>query len=97
MPIDRDDPRLMFHPVHDNGKYRGVCMVYRDCSWLICPDRGLIFYQPLGVKRDISLASPQCNSNYDVSVMLRDKLYPCAKIITMSIVIMPYNITQEYI
>jgi len=67
MPIetkttDKFADRWRFLPLKDamDGPNSGFCQIIRNSWWVVCPERGLVFFWSRGER---GLGSPQCNIN----------------------------------
>lgn len=95
--IEPDDPRLVFMPESAVVGANGTCNVMRDKFFCVHPEKGLVFWQ-LNRRRYGQLvgASPQCNTNKDIVISIRDKMYPWAEIKTFPIVLVPIDVSDYF-
>jgi hypothetical protein len=95
MPVEADDPRLVYLAEADVLAANGMVQVIRDSWFSIHPERGLMFWQTEKRRQgQLRGASPQCNSNEDLATMLKGKLYPWAETKFFPLVLLPVNIAD---
>ncbi len=88
------DDRYVFLPMPQAlaGPPHGFVLVYSCRWWLVCPERGLRFYNPMktsGRRRERGLGSPQCNSSRSV---VESFAKPSDEIIYIERVFFPVNL-----
>lgn len=83
MPIDKNDPRIVFKTIEEVSKpMEGMVNTYLNRWWSYDPERGIIFWKP---RKERSLY-PQCNHHEGTSRILTAKMYPWATIIHVPVV-----------
>lgn len=92
MAIEQDDWRLVFMPESDILKASGVCAVLKNRWFAVHPEKGLIFWQPIGTRKgQLHGASPQCNLDRQVGEIVILKQYPWAELKRFDMVFQPTN------
>jgi hypothetical protein len=77
-PINEDDWQFLPVPIALAGPACGFVQVMSQRWWLVCPKRGLQFYNPIdagGRRMTKGFGSPQCNMNLSVVRRLQKKGY----------------------
>lgn len=85
MSVEPADPRLVFMPLDDVLKARGMTETLHDQWWSFDPQRGIIFWMRGG------FLYPQCNSNETISRGLTEKMYPWAEVLRVRLVLVRRN------
>ncbi len=73
--IEKNHPKLFFLDKEKAAiPIDGICNVWINQWWIVCPERGLTFYKqgPDG--------APQCNTDRRVTEMIQKSQYPWATI-----------------
>lgn len=95
MPYAKDDWRLVFMPESEILNGKGICDVLRNRWFAVCPERGLIFWQPEGRRKgQLRGASPQCNGDEIIARRVIVPSFPWADIKRFDVVMLPVNVSD---
>ena len=95
MPYAKDDLRLVFMPESEILNGKGICDVMRGRWFAVCPERGLIFWQPDGRRKgQLRGASPQCNGDHSIALRIISPSFPWAVIKRFDVVMLPVNVSD---
>lgn len=92
MAHEKDDWRIVYMPMDQITSAKGIVNVHRDKWWAVDPEKGLLFWQPLGKRKGKVLgASPQCNSNKSIADLVIKNNFPFAEIVQLPLVMAPID------
>lgn len=95
MAYEKDDWRLVFIPEDKVLDGKGHCDVMRNRWFAVCPERGLIFWQPNGRRKgQLRGASPQCNGDHSIALRIIAPIFPWAEIKRFDVVMLPIDVSD---
>ncbi len=88
--VPADSERLFFMPETDVLKAKGTVIAYHDYYCVCHPTKGITFYCH-DKKKGYRAAHLQANTNEEISIRIRDQMYPWAVIKKIPLLLVPMN------
>jgi hypothetical protein len=91
--MTEDDPRLIYMPLDQVTAATGSVDTIRNAWWTVHPERGLVFWTQTPL-RGLRSASPQCNTDKNVSDMVSPRMFPWAEVRQIPLVLQPKDFSS---